>query len=70
MTIPACKAYLNTNAGVKGFTFIFDDMEDGIGEMKNEKLKMNNDVFDLSGRKVNGQLLKGVYIVNGRKVLK
>ena len=53
---------------------------DGIIEMKNEKLKMKNDetIYDLCGRKVrnpqssiqNPQLKKGIYIQNGKKILK
>lgn len=29
----------------------------------------NGSIFDMSGRKVSGQLKKGIYIINGRKVL-
>jgi len=43
-----------------------------IQEMKNEELIMKNDGiwYDLSGRKVNSKSAKGIYIVNGKKVLK
>ena len=50
-----------------------DDMIDGIIEMKNEKLKMQNDaaIYDLSGRKVRkSSIQKGIYIQNGKKILK
>jgi len=30
---------------------------------------MHNDVFDLQGRKVSKQAQKGVYIINGKKVV-
>jgi hypothetical protein len=44
---------------------------DGIREMKNEELKMKNEeVYDLSGRKMeNRKLPKGIYIRGGRKVI-
>ena len=41
---------------------------DGISEMKNEELKMKN-YYDLSGRRVT-KPTKGIYIVNGKKVIK
>jgi len=49
---------------------------DGIKSIEHSSLNIEHSVYDLSGRKingqrsmVNGQLPKGVYIVNGRKVL-
>ena len=39
----------------------------GIDLIDNGQLTIDNDVYDLSGRKVNGQLLKGVYILAGKK---
>ena len=40
----------------EAITINFKDKETGIKEIKNEKLKMNNEVFDLSGRQmVNGK---------------
>ena len=42
---------------------------DGIGTIKNEQLKMKNEVYDLQGRKVNGQSKKGIVIRNGKKML-
>jgi len=53
------------------------DVIDCINEIKNEKLKIKNGgaVFDLSGRKLinykfsNCQILSGIYIKNGKKVL-
>ncbi len=46
------------------------DYATGITEIKNEQLKIKNDIFDLSGRKVNGKLPKGIYIQYGRKIYK
>ena len=48
----------------------------GLNEIDNEELQMTNDgaVYDLSGRRVNmdlnSSLKKGIYIVNGKKLLK
>lgn len=47
----------------------------GINQIKNEQLEINNDIYDLQGRKVqpsifNGQLKRGIYIQNRRKILK
>ena len=47
-------------------------------EMSNVKCKMDNGIYDLSGRRIvdnsnskmqNSKLKKGIYIVNGKKVL-
>lgn len=46
-----------------------NDSPDGIEEIKNEELKIKNGLYDLSGRRVNGQHEKGVYIINGKKIL-
>lgn len=47
-----------------------DDTTTGLSEIENGKLKIDNYVYDLQGRKVNVQSLKGLYIVNGKKVIK
>lgn len=44
--------------------------EDGIEPTLNSQRSTLNSVYDLQGRKVNSQLKKGIYIVNGKKVLK
>ena len=46
------------------------DEETGIKEIKNEQLKMNNEVFDLSGRQRVNDKWPGIYIQNGKKILK
>ncbi len=75
--IGALRAYLTwddpyNQGGTKGrgdkLEIVLHDYGTSIGEIKNEQLKIKNDVFDLSGRKiVNGQLQRGIYIENGRK---
>ena len=63
-------------SNVKVFTFIFEEDPDGIGEIKNEELRIKNEesdsaIFNLAGQQVNtSQLKRGIYIVNGRKLLK
>ena len=57
----------NTASGVRAFLLNFDGDDAGI---RDEELDVNNQpICDLSGRKVNGQLRKGIYIVNGKKVM-
>ena len=41
---------------------------DGIGNVNDNG--NGNEIYDLSGRKVNSQLKKGIYILNGKKVVK
>ena len=55
-------------AGVKIFIAI-DDEEDGIGEMVNSKVS-NSNCYDLGGRMVAKPVQRGVYIQNGKKILK
>ncbi len=75
-TVKAGKALLPASVlgggEVKAFTFIFEDDPDGIDEIQNSKFKIQNEggqVYDLSGRKIDSSFKKGIYIVNGRKVL-
>ena len=88
--IGALRAYLTwddpiDHGGAKGrgnMEIVLRDYGTSIGEIKNEQLKIKNDVFDLSGRKiVNGtprrqsrlgsrefkNLPQGIYIENGVK---
>ena len=69
-TIPARKAYLETtDQNVKGFLFHEDD-----ATSINEELRMKNeeseaDIYNLDGQRVN-KAQKGIYIINGKKVLR
>ena len=59
-----------TKPGSRSYLSIGGDAEmTGIESMYNEKCTMNNEVFDLQGRRV-AQPVKGLYIVNGKKVIK
>ena len=73
-TIPGFKAYLASGSGsVKLFRF---DDETGINSIDNGKWTIDNaDIYNLSGQKMvngklsNGKLPRGLYIVNGKKVI-
>ena len=76
-TVPAGKALLPASAlssSVKAFTFVFEDDATGIEEtLSNSPLKGEN-IYNLAGqmvngKSVNGKLPKGIYIVNGKKVM-
>ena len=77
ITLGANKAYLDTSASansIKGFIFDFDDDPDAIKTLSDSPLKGEN-IYNLAGqmvngKSVNGKLPKGIYIVNGKKVLK
>jgi hypothetical protein len=46
--------------------------ETGIKSINNEQLIINNEddaVYDLSGRRINSKLPRGIYINNGRKII-
>lgn len=70
----ANKAYLPASAVASDARFLVfsfgDDMETGITETENENVKTENgEVYDLSGRRVLG-VQKGIFIVNGKKVVR
>ena len=77
-TIGANRAYINMSdvpvysglPGVKSIT-IFDDTTTDIDAMDNGQLTIDNgQIYNLAGQRLdNSQLRKGVYIVNGKKVL-
>ena len=72
VTIPAGKAYLVDGSLVKGFTFVFDDDDATAIEktLSDSPLKGEN-IYNLAGQRLgNSQLKRGIYIVNGKKVLK
>lgn len=71
VTIPAGKAYLNTNAGVRGFTFVFDEDDATAIENVNVNGNVNDNnaaIYNLAGQRLN-KVQKGINIINGRKVL-
>ena len=73
VAIPANKAYLKvlkssvTNPA-RGLDIVFDDDVTGISAIEKMRNEGNETFFDLQGRKV-AQPQKGLYIVNGKKVM-
>ena len=67
-TIPAGKAYIEyTGAAVKGFVL---GNADGIDSLTGKSSPIEGgEMYDLSGRRVE-KTTKGIYIINGKKVLK
>ena len=61
----------SNNGELKIYSIEWSNSTDGIKEMKDERLKMNDsDVYNLNGQKVDGMpTKKGVYIKDGKKVL-
>lgn len=71
-TVGANTAYLpadfaDAGAGARSF-YLFDDELTGIKNIESAAQKAEGDFFDLQGRKV-AQPTKGLYIVNGKKVI-
>ena len=58
--------------GVVKFTFIenFDDHLSGIRGIAMEPRKTDGRIFTLDGREVHGTLPRGIYIQNGKKIVK
>lgn len=81
ITIGSCRAYFKLNGltaddlpnGINNFVLNFSDEETGIGEIKDDKLKMKNGEdswYSLDGRKLSGcPTQKGIFIYNGHKVV-
>lgn len=70
-TVATTKAYLHLGAapsGARELSIIFDDETTGVNEVRGQKEEVRDDFFDLQGRKV-AQPTKGLYIVNGKKVI-
>jgi hypothetical protein len=65
-TIKAGKAYLEVESSVKAFFFAGDDAT-GIANV--EKAVEDGAIYNLAGQRVN-KAQKGIYIINGKKVLK
>ncbi len=72
ITLGANKAYLEVPAsgGVKGFTFDFDDDATAISNLNGQWSMVNGQsVYNLAGQRIS-KPLKGISIVNGKKVLR
>ena len=72
--VPAGKAYLETTTaltsggGARALIIIDDENTTGISATLTNNETMNNEYFDLQGRRV-AKPTKGLYIVNGKKVV-
>ena len=65
----AHKAYLSTDAIAAARDFLgFEDEATGISKINNSQLTIDNEVYDLQGRKVTNPAC-GLYIMNGKKVV-
>ncbi len=62
------KAYLAVPAEMAASFYSFDSGSDGINNVVTN-VNANNDVYSLSGVRMNGKLNKGIYIKNGKKVV-
>ena len=68
-TLAAGKAYLNIAVSARELVLNFDESDvTAISEVMNTNRTNNTNVYDLQGRKV-AQPTKGLYIVNGKKVV-
>ena len=72
--LPANKAYLPILTSLISSTdarlsFVFNDDETTTGIADVRSKMSDGSYYDLQGRKVNGQLPKGLYIVNGKKMV-
>ena len=71
VTIPTGKAYLPASyfaSNARSISLVFDDETTGIGATLMNSERVNNEVYNLNGQRV-AQPSKGLYIVNGRKVV-
>ena len=66
--IAAGKAYLVSPSGAPFFLFDFGGDVTGINAVKGAELKVNGEYYNLAGQRV-AQPTKGLYIVNGKKVV-
>ena len=68
-TLGANKAYLNlSGSSVKGFVLDFDDDATGIEKTLSDSSLKSENIYNLAGQRIQ-KMQKGLYIVNGKKVL-
>ncbi|MGM9712341.1 MAG: hypothetical protein ACI3YO_10080 [Prevotella sp.] len=71
-TVNPFRAYIKAQSGAASKEFvnvIFDGNTTGISNMDTDGNAANDIIYDLSGRRVN-KAHKGVYIINGKKIIK
>ena len=71
-TVATNRAYLSTTEtpGARGMVMTFDDDATSIVCLEPFDHSQETVVYDLQGRRINGDVKKGLYIVNGKKVIK
>ena len=67
-TVAKNRAYLQTTTNQARINLFIEDEATGIADIRSQKSNATGEYFDLQGRKVT-QPTKGLYIVNGRKVV-
>ena len=73
--IAVCKAYLRIPKSLEARQFSFIGFDEngsettGIVSVNNRNIDKMQRIYDLQGRRIDGQLSKGLYIVNGKKVI-
>lgn len=70
-TINPYRAYIQMAEGAaeaRSLTFVIDGEATAIKGIDTDKQMGNGNVYNLKGQKVSGQLKKGVYVVDGKKV--
>ena len=68
----ANRAYMLTDGQYRTLTFSFDNSVTGIEKIENTEKEEGNDnapIYDLSGRRVYGNLPQGIYVKNGKKFI-
>ena len=64
------EAYMTSTSSAPQFAFgVFEGMTTGIQMMVDGNWTKEEVVYDLQGRKVNAPSKKGVYIINGKKLM-
>ena len=63
------RAFFRVPQGASAHVAI-DGEETGIDGVRQDAVRTEEAIYDLQGRKVNGQLKKGIYIMNGKKVVR
>ena len=71
-TVPAGKAYLQFDEEITGAPFLSlffeDEMVTGVNDVRSKVAEVNGEVYNLNGQRVS-KPAKGLYIVNGKKVV-
>ena len=70
--LKANRAYMPADGQYRTLTFSFDNSVTGIEKIENAEKAEGNDnapIYDLSGRRVYGNLPQGIYVKNGKKFI-